>query len=562
MANLQPPSAPGSRNPPDPNRHAPRDYAAAVHRHSLRSKEHHLFTGTNYRSLALFLRNKNSRASAGAGQAPGLSREHDILIIHDLTPAGRRITRFNSLTGLQDFHNHPLPADHCGQLVFLRGLPSPEWVNAIGARYRVDPELFWQHLPLTSGHATFDLPALASAACNIAKLTVTSIGHRTVGHAQSVHGGSSVLEPTRMSGSVLGPVGQSIVRKVSIHDEQNFSIEQDVHISIIKRGEGWLALILIDSGRDLDEGWVGAWDSSLHQCSRVEEIFSPVIMKEPRVCFQGADEGENPPVTAQRRPFSQSTSLLSGEQYGYYLHAPTMRVDAFYALHDVFAFVASAENQFLNMLNAKYLSNTRRYSTISQLEKELTNLRYHNMIVRDHASQLQRTIDCIQNRWDPHWIRPKRPRPPNRQSPPAGPEQGPEHLLAAHESEVQRTEAAASMLLRDFHGLLRKAQELSQRYNERIDEIRTSNMLAESRKATEQARSVTRLSLLAFLFLPLSFTTSFFGMNFRELGPDLSLWIWAVTSVPVFVFALLCCFWADVVKGISLFGRRGRKQSR
>lgn len=157
MSNTQPRPTQGSSNPADPSKHGPRDYAVAVYRHTLRNKERHLSTGTNYRSLALFLKSTNTHAPSGATQAPGVSREHDVFIIHDLTPAGRRITRFSGITGLQKFSKHPLPADDCGQLLFLRGLPSPEWVNTIGVRYRVDPELFRCHLPVTLGHATFDL---------------------------------------------------------------------------------------------------------------------------------------------------------------------------------------------------------------------------------------------------------------------------------------------------------------------------------------------------------------------------------------------------------------------
>lgn len=297
----------------------------------------------------------------------------------------------------------------------------------------------------------------------------------------------------------------------------------------------------------------------------MEDVFSPVVRFEPKVCFQYPSERENQPGTTsgipQRRPFFQSLSLLSSEHYGHYLHTPTMRVDAFYALHDIFAFVACSENQFLNMLKTKYHSHARRTNNINQLESQLDNLRYHKAIVQDHIEQLQSVIECIQNRSDSHWVRPKPPRPASGQgSSTEGRGEAYDRLLATYESDVQRAETAASMLVRDFQGLLQKAQGLSQCHGERIDDIRTGNMLAESRKATEQARSVTRLTLLAFWFLPLSFTTSIFGMNFRELGTHLSIWVWVATSVPVFLFALVCCFWTDFARVLKVFHRRIRKQ--
>lgn len=229
---------PGPSNPADQTKRSPQDYAAAVHRHSLRSKEHHLFTGTNYRSLALFL--KSTSPLSSTTPAPRFSRDHDVLVIHDLSPSGHHITRFNSITGLQNLNNHPLPGDGCGQLLFLRGLPSSEWVNTIGARYRVDPELFRRYLPVTSGQETFDLPAVASSSSNIVKLTVTSIGHRVIVDPGLSGDGRSACEHFQLLGNPMGLVGQSIVRKVSLHDEQHFSIEQDVHICVMRRGGGWL----------------------------------------------------------------------------------------------------------------------------------------------------------------------------------------------------------------------------------------------------------------------------------------------------------------------------------
>jgi len=60
--------------------------------------------------------------------------------------------------------------------------------------------------------------------------------------------------------------------------------------------------------------------------------------------------------------------------------------------------------------------------------------------------------------------------------------------------------------------------------------------------------------LLAFFFIPLSFTASFFGMNFKELGSsnqDLSVWVWFIVSVPIFGVSVLLCFWSKVYVWLS-----------
>lgn len=121
---------------------------------------------------------------------------------------------------------------------------------------------------------------------------------------------------------------------------------------------------------------------------------------------------------------------------------------------------------------------------------------------------------------------------------------GPGWPRAKEPLQVQEAEHAAT---KDYEELLRRAGQLSRLCLEGMEDLRNSVILSESHKAMEQARGVARLTLLAFFFLPLSFTTSFFGMNFSELGTrKLSLWIWAAASFPLFVFALGLCFWDTV----------------
>ena len=58
--------------------------------------------------------------------------------------------------------------------------------------------------------------------------------------------------------------------------------------------------------------------------------------------------------------------------------------------------------------------------------------------------------------------------------------------------------------------------------------------IAESRRSIEEAVSVKRLTQLAFIFLPLSFVPSLYGMNVQEIsGNGIRLWIAIVTAVCV-----------------------------
>ncbi|KAK8248606.1 hypothetical protein IWZ00DRAFT_299315 [Phyllosticta capitalensis] len=52
----------------------------------------------------------------------------------------------------------------------------------------------------------------------------------------------------------------------------------------------------------------------------------------------------------------------------------------------------------------------------------------------------------------------------------------------------------------------------------------------ESTRAFKEAEEITKLTQLAFVFIPLTFVAGIFGMNLKELA-DLNVWIWAVTSI-------------------------------
>lgn len=48
--------------------------------------------------------------------------------------------------------------------------------------------------------------------------------------------------------------------------------------------------------------------------------------------------------------------------------------------------------------------------------------------------------------------------------------------------------------------------------------LEPETVIAESREAITQTARMTKLTFLVFIFVPLSLITSFFGINFQELG--------------------------------------------
>ena len=133
----------------------------------------------------------------------------------------------------------------------------------------------------------------------------------------------------------------------------------------------------------------------------------------------------------------------------------------------------------------------------------------------------------------------------------------------------------AELLAEDFRDVLARAEKAQEDLRDYLNRHVGMMSLRESRLAVEasersilQAQSVNRLTKLALVFVPLSFVTSFFGMNFKEFGEgSLSLWVFAVAAASL-AFALVLFFAfvgfrraqeSDAARPAnSAFGRHGR----
>lgn len=112
---------------------------------------------------------------------------------------------------------------------------------------------------------------------------------------------------------------------------------------------------------------------------------------------------------------------------------------------------------------------------------------------------------------------------------------------------------AARSLLTDYQHLLSRTERLSSQCQAQLALLMNRAMIVESNKAIGQAQEATKLTRLAFVFVPLSFTASICGMNlwpFIANGP--SLWVWFVVSTPFLLLSYVMMMF-DVKKK---FGKR------
>ncbi|KAI1669666.1 CorA/Zinc transport protein ZntB [Pyrenophora tritici-repentis] len=424
------------------------------------------------------------------------------------------------------------------RLVFLRGFMSATWINTIGARYLVDPEFFCRHLdfkPADDIDNMFSSPPLPSASWHLIQLPIMTVG------ARNTNTGLICLEDleklrcdgrkkliahhkaiNRLARSGMS-LGESMVRDYHVFDETHFAFEQRISICLKENddNDGFNLFVWLDGGKDF------AKDTNEFPWSQKKgDHFLPIIRHKNMIALKSHLFGQD----AIGAKHASSASLLHRD-YGRSLRPSVMCTDALYALNEVFSFSASSEIAFLNIIEHKL----DKYTEPSEDEFEmLPNLRYTKAILYRHIQKIDQILTSIHNTKHPRWPKTK------------------------CAEGTKKAEVASGGLVQDFQHLKDRAHTLHNRCNEAITVLMSSMSIAESRKAINQAERVTKLTFLAFIFVPLSFTTSFFGMNVKQFGTETSLWWWAAFTVPVFGFAFTAFFldWARPFRALLRLVKR------
>lgn len=71
--------------------------------------------------------------------------------------------------------------------------------------------------------------------------------------------------------------------------------------------------------------------------------------------------------------------------------------------------------------------------------------------------------------------------------------------------------------------------------------------LEESRKAIQQADTIKRLTILAFIYIPIQTASAVFGMNLKELQPSPSVWVFIVVAVVLLAMTLSAAGWHHIL---------------
>ena len=191
--------------------------------------------------------------------------------------------------------------------------------------------------------------------------------------------------------------------------------------------------------------------------------------------------------------------------------------DPFFLLASLLRTSFQSWAQLLNFLTeAIALSQGELDLAQTRLRHHLEQLRYHVTIINRAKEFLLKSHDLIKQGGCPSW--PK-----------------------ANNAETQsRKRFMQQQLEADYSQLMERCSMLTEQCESATTTLVGFAQLLASGRSIDQAAEVNRLTKMAALFIPLSFTASIFGMNLREWNP-LPSWKWPFSCAIIFSLATL--FW-------------------
>ncbi|KAI8632559.1 hypothetical protein F5Y19DRAFT_421693 [Xylariaceae sp. FL1651] len=250
----------------------------------------------------------------------------------------------------------------------------------------------------------------------------------------------------------------------------------------------------------------------------------PILVYEPKGVLTGTGIGSRR-LREQPQGLFQSVLHLA-DSYGCSLNPHAMRLDPFYALSEIFCFVATAERQFLNFMDT--LVNEEIYSTKTTRDFAISNLKHSRQVIDCHSRSLEEVLRFLRSRED---ICPS-------------PES---HTCSVANALIIKK---FKSMLEDYEWLFHQASSISSHCVEGISIITNDAMLEEARKTMVHGKEVKILTLLAFFYLPLTLISSIFGMNVVQLGQGHISIGWALLAIlAALLFQCVIYFFHGSIRG-------------
>ncbi|CAO2655277.1 Nn.00g103410.m01.CDS01 [Neocucurbitaria sp. VM-36] len=508
------------------------DYRQLVFEYALRSYSKTIFQGFIYRFLVELLREDNTALTAKFPDLDAYDLAH-LSAYQSGSQSARYKSNTFSFSQLESLVNIPLPEKGQGHVLFLCGHLPGSWISSIGAKYGITPEFFRRHVHLwrsSEGPVLHSAPRLPSVTADKGLL----LRINTQGYSIRPPSNLSFVERRKLLPDFIEATplrlaaapGSSYVRGHAFLGDSQFLIEQDISITIESEGDSWTAVLWSDVGkRDLSKSLdFHPFIKHLTACSKTG-FRSIRLLPTTLVGIDSELKHALPPLPSSLSNLGdvddgslvQSATHLASESH-YLVDYTIAAYDPMYALTPVFRFAAATENQLLAVL-------TRRYEIISSTvwdPKRSTEfseqLILHKHILDDHACRHEEVHRFLRSPSLVKWA------------------------ANLTKEQVRTGSDAKRAVEEDYEYLLARFQQFSVYHGEAISILVSSVALAESKKQITLATQVTKLTVLATIFLPLSYCTSIFGMNFIELD-RLRIWIWVVVTIFVGTVTVVVYQW-------------------
>lgn len=215
-------------------------------------------------------------------------------------------------------------------------------------------------------------------------------------------------------------------------------------------------------------------------------------------------------------------------------------MDPLYALSPIFRFAATTSNQALNDIAQRYEIISSTNWDPRDYKDFLEQLILHKHLLDDNACRHEEVLRYLRS---PHLTK---------------------WAMKLNTQQTEVADAAKRAVELDYEYLTRRCRDYSEHHHAAITILTSLTALRESNQQFKLATQVTKLTILATIFLPLSFCTSIFGMNFIELE-NLSIWIGAVVTVCIGIITFVVYQWDDrdrVIEPLAQKWAQHRKKSR
>lgn len=280
------------------------------------------------------------------------------------------------------------------------------------------------------------------------------------------------------------------------------------------------ALLCSDCGKDLWQSPKGPWLGS-HLPGRADYYTRFLPVPEHQPWTRSISLAGEPPFPQDHskhtlRELPQTFARLP-QTYNNFKHVEASSQCPFYALSGIFGFFVSSEAQVLSFLAAQIEENSSQGQLSSEVADtdSLSNLLHCQQLLEGHIEELQYVLNAVSNGWS---------------------------MSSPNSTDDVAANTAASLQL-DLDYLLKRAHFLKSRTETYISLAMNVASINEARRGIKHNQALFRFTVLASVYVPLSYTATIFGMNFKQFGQgELSIGCISPHRHPFSQFQRSSCF--------------------